>query len=238
VGPGELPESRQVSVNAGRITAGPQFGLRMTNEDAPGAVGQTVGTLGKRFDPKPSSPKGFPKVTISLAAIGADYEGVARVCKGENRKMPFTLAEAIASTVAHEIAHGLGVAHHGGASYGSSYAQVTPEMRAWKVYDRDGRELVDRPFAINGGVGNVGSDASGDVNCIMCYNNIYNWCYQDGVRSFFGAPFVAQGSILCTLGKGTGPNAPRAAPGGGQLPGVFGDATKGACLAQVRVKDQ
>ncbi len=237
----ELPESRQVNLNAGRISAGPQFGLRLSNEKgiAGDSVGETQGAVGRRMEPNPAvSPKGFPKVTINLDAIKADYEGLARVARAENRKLPFTLADCIAATVAHELAHGVGVGHHGSPSWGSAYPQVTEAMKDWRVYDRDGKAITNRPFAITGGVGNPGSDSSGDVNCIMCYNNVYNWCYQDQARTFYGVPFIAQGHIFCSSSKGTGINAPKQSANNKTTLGMFGDATHGNCLSRMRVKDQ
>jgi hypothetical protein len=237
----ESPESRQVNLNTGRITAGPQFGLRLSNE-APagggGAVGVTVGVRGpNRLDPKPSSPKGFTKVTVSLDGLKAEHEAFAAVCKAEGRKVPSTLSDSITVTVTHELAHGLGVPHHGPQTHGSPYPEVTVKMVSYKVLDRDGKPIPDRPFAITGGVGAAGNESSGDVGCVMCYNNVYNWVYHDPARTFYAVPFIPNGHAFCTSSKPTGPNAAKAA-NGTATPTLFGAATAGNCLGRMRVKDQ
>ena len=110
-------------------------------------------------------------------------------------------------------------------------------MTDWKIYDRDGKALTNRPFDIGGGVGNPGNESSGNVDCIMCYNDIYNWCYQDSVRTFYAVPFIAQGHIFCKSPAGTGPNASHTV-NNRKATGMFGDATTGNCIGRMRVKDQ
>jgi hypothetical protein len=53
------------------------------------------------------------KVVIDVNKISAAYNIQVRAIAGTNTRMPYTLLEQIANTVAHELAHGIGVDHHG-----------------------------------------------------------------------------------------------------------------------------
>jgi len=237
----ELPDSRQVNINAGRISAGPQFGLRLVNEKGSKAdsVGETQVVQSDRMGDAASSPKGFPKVVVDLAAMKSDYDSIARVARLEKTTLPFTLADSITQTVAHELAHALGVKHHGAKTTRVAYPEVTDAMKDWKIFDREGKPITARPFRFTGGIGDTGNEASGDVHCIMCDNNLYNWCYVDRVRTFYAVPFLPEGNIFCRSNKGTGYNAPTTAANGRPgLPGMFGNAERGNCLGQMRIKDQ
>jgi hypothetical protein len=235
---GEMPGSRQVNVNAGQITAGPQFGLVVYDEPSKENAGATTKVRTGRFDPKPSSPKGFAKVVVDLAGNMEDYAYLVSLMKAEGHAVPFTLQELNSTTLAHELAHGVGVQHHGDVEYGSGYKQVTEKMKDWTIYDRNGKLITARPFDITGSQANPGNESSGNVDCIMCYNGLYNWCYHIDDKTFYAVPIIPRGKIFCTDAKGTGTNAPRMLPGGKSVPGLFGDAPRGNCLGQMKVKDQ
>jgi hypothetical protein len=228
----ELPDSRQVNVNLGRTTsAGPQYGLRMFDDPALPTPGATEGGGGKLRGPDLTrSPMGFPTVKLNLKLIKSNHEEIVRACRKMKIAIPHTLEESAINTAAHELAHGLGVRHHG---EDRAVTLVDPQRLKW--YDRDGTPVPAPASVAN--VGEPGNTSSGDVNCIMCYNNVWTWSWHSGT-GVYAAPVIADGKIFCTSNAATGPNAPRTMQGGMTLPGVFGKALAGNCLGQMRVKDQ
>jgi hypothetical protein len=248
---GELPDSRRVNVNAGHITVTEQHALILEDASMPGAVGFAEGKVGARFAPDPTvSPKGFLRVTISLSKEKTNYELFAQEARKQGITIPYTLEEAIITTVAHETAHGLGVRHHGyDGDADPRVTEVTDGMQDWFVYDRNGAPMA-RPVVISGkrsvakgteGVGAPGNSSSGDVNCIMCYVNVYNWSYHDGrvSRALYRVPVIRNGRNFCTSGDGTGYNKQYTLKDGRTSPGLFGHAGKdgGNCLGQMCVRD-
>ena len=131
-------------------------------------------------------------------------------------------SDSYKATVAHEICHGLNVWHHG---QGDDH-----ELSV------DGYEVI---------LNHQGGQASGDVECLMCYTNYaYGWChgswpshhghltttvYEKDGEVYTGAELHKQRPKLCTSNAPTGLND--------WAPGHANPATKGDCMGQLRVKD-
>ena len=215
---GELPESRRVNLNTQEdLTAGEQYGLRLIDRaTSGGGVGETPGSG--------PSPKSYSEVIVWLEGCAQNYAGFKRGCAARGEPVPFSANESIAVTVAHELAHGTGVSGHHGPDV--SFTAPNPLPDAAKVYDDKGQPATVR--SAEGRVAEPRSSSSGDVSCIMCYNNNFDWCYRPG-EGYFLVPVVqVKQTRLCTDGKGTGPNAQ----------GLFGDSNNGNCLGRMSVRDR
>lgn len=239
---GEFDPARQVNLNLGSATAGPQHGLRLVNASTigSGAVGQSQGVRQRVGSASlGGSPAGWEKITVDLDGERQVYADLVRACTAQRLPVPFTLDREVQSTVAHELAHGLGVLHHGDSrpvKLASNTIDATTN-RSLLAYDRDGTVITQRPFQIGGAIGEAGNDASGDVHCLMCYNNVWTWSYFAG-EAVYAAPILDVGDVFCRSNQATGPNAPRLLANGKTVRGVFGAATAGNCLGRMRVKDQ
>ncbi len=245
---GELPASRRVNVNAGRIQVTEQHGLLLEDASEPGALGFTEQQKGARLAANPAaSPKGNPRVTVSLQGEKDEHAQNAKYWAAAGTRIPYTLEESIKTTVAHEVAHGLGVKHHGvGDSAYAGVTDVTSTMKDWSIYDRDGSLITTRPITVSKessfakgtvGVGAPGNASSGDVNCIICYVNIYTWAYHYKTQTLYLVPVLRQGTIFCTSADGTGHNKQHTMKDGKTCPGLFGRASQGNCLGQMCVRD-
>jgi hypothetical protein len=121
--------------------------------------------------------------------------------------------------VAHELAHGCSVWHHGEADI---WEFDSPE---------DGRKIhLAKPQGQH----------SGAEDCIMRYHNAFRYQGSDGRRWLY-APYEPEGKSLCSSAEGTGVNAgpPRKRADGAPLP-KCGDARKGrgGCVHQICVNDK
>jgi hypothetical protein len=136
-------------------------------------------------------------------------------------------------TIAHELAHGVGVQHHG---KNQAYLKHTIQSyhTSTQVFDEKGQPITTRPLDIEkNSVGFPQGDASGDVNCLMCYNALYSWRLDTPTSSiFYKVASLPPGNTFCSSPRGTGRNA------NGQC---FGDAdaaaNMGNCLKQFKVRD-
>src|ERR1700730_12491096 len=204
-----------------------QYALKLYNGYAHGVEGVNVPAARHNKTPKLSD-----SVIIDIDYIRSSYFSQDSAVRRGNKKLPYTAEDDIASTVAHELAHGIHVAHHGPPSdEPSNYESYEGAPVVCKIYDADGNLITDRPYTIKGSVGSVGCDERGDLYCIMAYTSNYRWAYKKGDEGsliYRGVPFLPQGKRLCTSSKGTGINAN----------GYFGNATEGNCLAQIKVRDE
>jgi hypothetical protein len=160
--------------------------------------------------------------------------------------MPYTLAQEIENTIAHELAHGLGAPHHGRATDYRGPTTITAAMTSWHVYGADGLEILTRPFALPGLIGRPGNDASGDAGCIMAYTNVYTWAAVGTFEpyAFYMTGIQPMGANFCTSSAASGMNVSHAAHGGTVVPGFFGNAggqgggaMAGNCLGAMKVRD-
>lgn len=80
------------------------------------------------------------------------------------------------------------------------------------------------------------SQSCGDVNCIMCYNQVYEFSFPNGPSGnilIYCNMHYPNGTIFCRRTAGTGRNSPDKTP----YP-VFGSAKQGGnCMSQFQVKD-
>jgi len=168
-------------------------------------------------------------VVIDLDEIHQQYQLQETAVRSANMKMPYTEAEEVASTVAHELAHGVNVNHHGMPSSvpagRTAYGNSQPP---YHIYGSDGVEINDWPYPINGRAGTSGNDESGDLSCFMLYT-VYQWAFStgsDGSLIYRAIPVLPRGKKLCTAKNGTGKDENK----------YFGDATYGNCLGQIKLK--
>jgi hypothetical protein len=168
--------------------------------------------------------------------VVVDVGQIARV----TRAVPIS-RNLLPSVVAHELAHGSNVKHHGDADY---------EVQ-W-VENSDGSGRLKDPWVIAA----PGGGHSGVQECLMRSNIGANFFETPGGRyrwrkSLTGGresldyvygerypPFEKPGTLFCSIPGATGVNA----PGGFTLPdgrkvSKAGNATRGACQKQFCVND-
>ncbi|TAK18107.1 MAG: hypothetical protein EPO35_01680 [Acidobacteria bacterium] len=183
----EMSRARVVNFNRGRSTLGPQKALHLKEAELdPGTLGIT--------NPRVGTPNQVSEILLDFWQLMAE-----------------SAPNAIESTVAHEIGHGLSIDHHGDWSERSC---------------RLGPKGLYAPW---GGV------LSGDRTCVMSYSGANYYTSWDGKCYTYPWP-SSFGTEYCTVKTGTGLNSgARRMEDGRALP-VSGDATMGNCVSQMRVK--
>lgn len=178
------------------------------------------------------TPATSKRTVIDLQQIRYYYDAQVEDAAKHKIPMPYTYEDELANTIAHELAHGVFVTHHGPNSVvipRTAYRNRTP---AYALYETDGTpmEIPEDGKALKLVGDNKGNESSGDLNCIIAYTTRYQWYFEqaaDRTLVYRAVPLLPQGKIFCTSGKGTGINAN----------GYFGDSKKGNCLSQIKVKD-
>lgn len=217
VGAGELPRSRVVNCNHPNDWShqDSQYGVRITEGTFPDPA-----TGGKAL---PENLIHTPRDCEELR-LSTPYVDAARQPTTANKAK----VDELAWIVAHELAHGCGVRHHGDFT---NFKDLKVKNDPPAIYDSDGNLITARPFDVTGGIGHWNSEGSGDVNCIMTYTSYYNWSFHPAEPAYIKASGLPHGTTFCTSEKGTGTNDPqRARP-------IFGNATYGKCLTQFHVRD-
>ncbi|HEU5080810.1 MAG TPA: hypothetical protein VFT72_16475 [Opitutaceae bacterium] len=242
----DFPESRLANANRGTASGGEQYALRLLQATLEGP------TAGENRPAKihNKTPKISQAVVIDLALAADYYERQAALVKEAHEKMPYSLEQDIANTIAHEIAHGVGAPHHGKTTEFFSKREVTVKMTDWKVYGSDGGRVmptVEHPISLGGNIGRPGNEASGDVNCIMAYSNYYQWAAvgpDSGPFTYYSIAPAAPGTTFCTNAAATGYNLRHKFPNGSNAPAFFGPARGegdgapvGNCLGAMNVRD-
>lgn len=192
---------RVINFNRGFATRGPQHVLYLVNAKLPGNLnGIALGTE------EPGPPK-----TKSVMLIDA---AKCRVFSEQQLK----------STIAHELAHGCSVSHHGEDDYDISQFEYLQHGTWRNIGDTGGASFR---VSVQGG------QESGVMTCIMRYNlaDFYEtpngpnrWVKRDGTLQN-GNDYPQKepaGTIFCNDKKGTG---------------VAGNATLGKCKSQFCVND-
>jgi hypothetical protein len=141
-------------------------------------------------------------------------------------------------TVAHEMAHGCGVWHHG------SLAAVDPPKKedldsSYRIYAHDMTLVSPETFeqirqqGILPPIAGPGSQSSGDMHCLMSYYYQYVWANPKD-KVFINVDHIdkSEQNRFCDSKTGTFLNAPTHKP----YP-VYGNAARGDCIHQFQVKD-
>jgi hypothetical protein len=240
----EVGGDRRLNKNSSTAHIYDQFALVLYK----GLLDHTGGALGSVFTPTnaPDIPANTMSVVIDVEAIQNEYNTSAT--KERPTPLPFTLSDFIANVTAHELGHGVNVWHHGQvpnllspmkADFGPPFSinAYNSSIKKWtllnppsvRIFNRNGVQ-ISLPYTMSGPIGQKGNTESGDLNCFMAYVPYCSWSYTtgaDGAWIFNEVPMVAVGRKVCTSASGTGINT-----------GIiyFGDAQKGNCLSQIKLK--
>ena len=240
---GEIDSDRQLNKNKMTSHDYDQYVLKLdTGRTFKNAAGENRPTNLEYMLPFQSE-----EVIINITYMNEFYPLQAAAAREMNTTIPYTLNELIASTVAHEIAHGVNVNHHGDHS-----SNVIQERVIWEgqgnfhVFDNKpvpqeipfsqwefDRGLQRRYYKIFGNTGErtPGNEESGDMGCFMCYTSMYNWCFvtgSNGSLNYYMVPLLPLGKKLCTSRIATGINT---------KPWFFGPASKGNCVSQIKLRN-
>ncbi len=223
----EIPANRRINQNGSYANIYPQFVLNLTMGALPG----------KKIAQSPGSP-GIPTVVTSIildqGKIHQAYQDDQAEARSMNATLPYTEKEFLAHVVAHELGHGVNLAHHGSIdpndirlTVDTSQAPPFGEPR-YRVILHNG---IESSYAVTiGGTLGVPQNAeSGDLGCIMAETTLCSWVEHmtPGVTFLYEVPIIPLGGHLCISPLGTGINAGRK---------YFGDAAKGKCKAQLKLK--
>lgn len=224
----ELSPDRILNKNSASAKASVQHALLLEATTLP------EGVMG-RNDPKErlkKTPKQSEKVVIDLAQFQTHQKELEASCTAAGISVPYTLEQNKAVTIAHELAHGVYLDHHGKPSQEINRTASAGSAVPFRIYATDGSEVKERPFNIEGRVGTDGNEASGDLSCIMAYNSVYQWAYHkaaDGSLVYYAVPPLPTGTRFCQSDEPTGINT------SGHF---FGKATTGNCLSRLKVRDE
>lgn len=183
------------------------------------------------------------QVVVDVTKISRNYRAsVANLAAvnrrlGTNVRMPYTELEDIANTVAHELAHGVNIDHHGLPSDEPNKVIPPPNQTVdiFHIYGDDGIEIIrTQPFPITGNIGLPGNDESGDLSCIMAYTSLYQWAYRagmDGSLNYYAVPLLPVGKTLCTSNTCPDPGCINANNR------YFGNSANGNCKSRLKLRD-
>lgn len=219
----EMEEDRKFNRNSKTTKAGDQYGLYIENRDLGDGIGETLPEQNFK------TTKITTGVYINVERIRFVHAEIIRV--NDLKKLPYTAEEDIDNTVAHELAHGIGIPHHGSSGKGVIYTKKESPKAEIIFLLENGQPSPVVPVLKQELLGGLHNDASGDLSCIMAYTGKYQWAYNpEGKRIVYRqVPFMAVGKKLCTSAAGAGINA------NGKY---FGDAQSGFgnCISLFRVK--
>jgi hypothetical protein len=231
---GELTPEKMLNKNHAFAHITDQHAMRLRNKILPD------GTGGENQPPevKNKTPKNSSAVVIDIAQNKRIYRSNDTAARKAGMKLPYSEAELINNTVAHELGHGVHLDHHGKSSPASGLTLRAGDTSSFQIIDTYGKEIhikTGEIFTIAGLVGVKGCEESGDLNCIMAYTSLYQWVRYMGTNNrnrtvYRAIPLLKVGKSLCNSAAGTGINAGN---------GFFGDANaaSGNCRSQIIVKD-
>lgn len=208
----EAHPTREINVNGLSHKAGPQFGVLLLR--APASAPSVDGALevggAYPLDRYPKTPETTDWIVYDFEGLAAGFAGQSSASAAAGVPMPYTLAEEVANTVAHELVHACGVNHHGDVeTRGPTRRPKELPAGTYRVLGHDGVELApdEVPDVIQGSIAPSFSRACGDPRCIMAYNNAYSWRLTSGGGYTWRAVLPGpMGSTLCTGKDGDPPN--------------------------------
>jgi len=223
----EIPANRRINQNAAHAHIYKQFALNLETGTLPAKQ------MAKAFG-SPGIPLVVNPVRFDLNKIRQVYQDNQADAGNMNTTLPYTEKEFVGHIVAHELAHGVNAAHHGSidpvdlASNTIDTNRIPRSVPFVRVFRYNGTETT-YPCVIGGTTGVPGNAESGDLNCIMAEITLCSWVAHEtpAVTYFYEVPIIPLGSRLCTFPDGTGINA------GGKY---FGNASKGKCVEQLKLK--
>lgn len=219
-----------------------QYVLKLENT---GLAGDAIGENQPESITK-KVPKQSDLVAIDVNKIKSNYHSQDSAARAGNIQVPYTDTESLANTVAHELAHGIYIIHHGKSSAippRKAYANSNPPFHIYWINSNAEETARPYPAGANDYLETTGidsCDASGDLSCIMAYTSLYNWSFRksntDGSLYYYKVPLLPVGKKLCTSKTGTGINAP-SNRGVNNVNKYFGNAENGNCLNQIKLRD-
>jgi len=228
----EIKDSRELNNNNKTSNIYHQYVEKLINAHVDGAVGENVPVTQLTKIPKESE-----RAVIDISQIRIEYQkqvnaiNAANARYHTNLRVPYGVDESIANTVAHELAHGINVNHHGDLSQETTPVTIQPGTYD-SVYNENRNAITDRPFKIEGGIGSLHNDESGEISCIMAYTGFYQWVKRlnnFGGFSYYAIKLLPQGNTFCNSKKDKS----------GSLNynnAYFSDAKYGNCMSQVKFK--
>ncbi len=221
--PTEVPPNRKINQNRGHAKDIEQYALQLILDKLP------AGRPGKAYG-GPNIPEKVDPVSIDTNEVRLGYEVLADKARRMGKPIPNTPQQELDCTVAHELGHGVCGRHHG--TWGPQRPDSIEEnsIPPARIIEYNGAEATMRTYYFFGGVSNVGSQQSGNVNCIMAYSNSCTWVYKriGLVDHYYEFPVYGVGTSLCSLPNGTGINANHK---------FFEDSPRGGCLQYIRLRD-
>jgi hypothetical protein len=234
---GELTQARLFNNNHEYAHVTDQYAMRIRNKGLHGISGenQPVGTLNK-------TPVKSAEVAIDIAENKRTYFTNDSAASEGGVELPYSEADLINNTVAHELGHGVHLEHHGPPSVKTGPRLTANDRSSFTIIDADGRpiDIPNAGYTIAGRIGvkccvvntDQGCEASGDLKCIMAYTSLYQWVvYKEtnGNKTVYRVvPYIPVGKTVCNSSDGTGIN---------ENGGFFGYAKYGDCRAKIKVKD-
>ncbi|MFZ9386300.1 MAG: hypothetical protein ACO25B_00340 [Chitinophagaceae bacterium] len=196
--------------------------------------GVLTGDLGKSFG-GPATPLQVSKTVIDQNRIRLSYNDRLSEARSMNVTLSYTENDLFATVTAHELSHSVNVQHHGSQPSNSIRLEVL-EGRPVHIYDVNRMEITTRPYLISGRAGEPGNEQSGDVQCFMLNNALYDWSVRINTTPwlFYQVPLIPLGLKLCTSKDGTGLNSLKDSNGNFIY---FGDATNGNCLGNIKLRN-
>lgn len=221
----EIAPDGKLNLNAKSAHDYDQYALYLLN----GGLGGT-GTLGIVY-----SRTNAPDIPAQIISVVADWNAIQaayrrRVTSTRPDLLKFTLQDYLAQTVAHELGHAVNIWHHGVDNPYEDF-NVNDNSASYRIFNRNGILITDRPYTLSNIGFKTGTVESGDMSCMLNYYPYYSWGYTigaDGAHIFNQVPLLSLGKIFCKSKNATGINATRL---------YFGDADKGNCLEQIKLRN-
>lgn len=238
----QLLNDRRVNYNFGTGSRGAQHGIVV--QDFSAALSKV--TYARRIAADGGN-GGTPKDYLQVEVAADMVTLPPRTASWSGTKV--TGPDPLASGLAHELAHCTGVVHHGDdwdydavwqvrrIGTGSQWAVTEVANGVTQVVTVIREDGKPYPFSKEADlavtIGVLGGVDSGAWDCLMRYTNASAYVLPSNraVRVDIHGDEIC-GTSLCTSRQGTGSNDAARAPYS-----RFGDARKGNCLGQVRVKD-